>query len=185
MDRKTGTMPHATTETIHEARPPVADAARPDFVLARFRSSARLDDALHRLATAGFGREDLALPDLDPPIERHTPELASKAADDDTEAQQSRLFHSSVGGSFAAMMAATAVAATGGAAAAVAGVALGVGAAVAGVTHLFSRALSHSEQQDRDRKAAAGRLLLAVRTPTEAQRTRAATILREIGAELF
>lgn len=161
------------------------DVTQADFILARFRSSADLDEAIKFLESAGFGRADLGLPDLDLPPELQTPELASKPADTDVDAQQVRVFHSAVGGSFAAMMAATAVAATGGVAAAVAGIGIGVGAAVAGLANLTSRALSHSEQQDRDRKAAEGKLLLAVRTDSPARRERATDIMRQAGAEVL
>lgn len=175
--------PAASSDRVAATAP--LDATEADFILARFRSSQALDDALHRLEAAGFGREDLGLPEMDVAPVLRTPETASRPADIDTDAQQSRIFHSAVGGSFAAMMAATAVAATGGVAAAVAGAALGVGAAVAGIAHLTSRALSHSEQQDRDRKASEGRLFLAVRTVSDQRRDNAVAVLREAGAEVL
>lgn len=156
----------------------------PDALLARFRSSQALDDAIRRLETAGFGRDDLGLPDIAPPTEQNTPEAGSKAADTGDEASYVRAFHSSVGGSFAALMAATAVAATGGAVIAIAGAAVGAGAVVAGAANLISRAFSNTEQADRDRKAAEGRLFLAMRVPTPDRRQRAETIVREVGGEI-
>ncbi|HJS84339.1 MAG TPA: hypothetical protein VJ779_02650 [Acetobacteraceae bacterium] len=154
-------------------------------LLARFRSTQALDDAIRALEASGFGRDDLGLPEINPPPERASPEAGSKAADTDVEAQQSRVFHSAVGGSFAAMMGATAVAATGGIAAAVAGVALGTGAAVAGVASLLSSSLSHSEQQTRERKAREGTLVLAVLAKSDERRDRAVAILQEAGGELL
>jgi hypothetical protein len=185
-----GAAPGSTAAAVATVPEPLANPAGDPaimggFILARFRRCEALDQALHQLEVSGFGREDLALPDLDAPPERSTPEAGTKPADDDVESQQSRLVHSAVGGSFAAMMAATAVAATGGVAAAVAGAALGVGAAVAGVAHLMSRALDHSERQSRERKAAEGRLFLAVRTVSPERRERAIEVLRQAGGELL
>lgn len=154
-------------------------------VLARFRSSEALDHAILQLEASGFDREDLGLPEINPPVERATPEAGSKAADSDVDEQQSRLVHSGVGGAVGAMAAATAVAATGGMAAAVAGAALGVGAATAGVAHLLSRALSHSDRQTREKLAAEGRLVLAVRTPSPEKREHACEVLRQTGGELL
>ncbi|MGH7042552.1 MAG: hypothetical protein ACREFY_10530, partial [Acetobacteraceae bacterium] len=115
------------------------DVGTADFLLARFRSSATLDAVIEKLEVSGFNREDLGLPDLDLAPELRTPERGSKAADTGVEAQQARVFHSAVGGSFAALIAATAVAATGGLAAVVAGVGIGAGLGVAGLAHLTSR----------------------------------------------
>ncbi len=98
------------------------------------------------------------------------------------EAQQSRLMHAGTGGAIGAMLAATATAATGGAAAAIAGAAIGAGLVVGGVAHAVSRAASGEEQAERDRKAAAGRLVLSVRAPDAEKAARAREILRLTGA---
>ncbi len=156
-----------------------------DGVLARYRQTTMLDHAILVLETKGFGREDLGLPEINPAPEHATAEAGSKPADESVEAQQSRVFHSAVGGSFAAMMAATAVAATGGVAAAVAGAALGAGAVVAGAANAISRAVGDSEQQDRERKAEHGTLVLAVRTTSPERRDIACAVLRETGGELL
>jgi hypothetical protein len=151
-------------------------------VFGLFPASAALDAAIKDLEAAGFDRADLSLPDIDPPLDRDTPELGAKEADTDVEAQQSRLMHAGTGGAIGAMLAAAATAATGGAAAAVAGAAVGAGLVVGGVAHVVSRAASGEEQADRDRKAAAGRLVLSVRTPDAAREARAREILRLTGA---
>jgi hypothetical protein len=169
-----------------EAAPEETDTApRAWELLARFRSTEALDHAIVTLEANGFGRGELGLPELDAPPERATPEASSKPADTDVEAHQSRLVHSGVGGAFAAMMGATAVAATGGVAAAIAGVALGTGAAAAGVAHLLNRSLSHSEQLDREQKAREGRLVLAVLANSAERRDRAVAVLQESGGELL
>jgi hypothetical protein len=179
-----------TTVVVHpreaQAAPrPGGDTPRAWELLARFRSTEALDHAIVTLEANGFGRQELGLPEINPTPEHATPEAGSKAADTGVEDQQSRVFHSAVGGSFAAMMGATAVAATGGVAAAVAGAALGAGAAVAGVEHLLNRGLSHSEQLDRERKAREGTLVLAVLATSSERRDRAVDVLRESGGELL
>ena len=142
----------------------------------------RLNTSIKALEESGFDRADLSLPEVEPPPERATPEAGATAADTDVEAQQSRILHSAVGGSVAAMMAAAATAATGGVAAAVAGAAIGTGLAVGAAANAISRWASSEEQQERDRRAAAGSLVLAVRTANSARRDRAVEILRTTGA---
>ena len=151
-------------------------------VFALLPTSAVLNEAIKQLETAGFDRADLSLPEIDPPPERATPEAGAKEPDTGVEAQQSRLLHSGVGGAIGAMMAATATAATGGAAAAIAGAAIGGGLVVGGIAHVISRGASEEEQEDRDRKAAAGKLVLSVRAPTAERQARAAEVLRAVGA---
>lgn len=144
--------------------------------------SGTLNDAIKVLEESGFDRADLSLPEVDPPPERATPEAGASEADTDVEVQQSRLAHTAIGGSVAAMAAATATAATGGVAAAVAGAAIGAGLAVGAAANLISRWSSDEEQKERDRRAAAGRLVLAVRAADAARRERAIGVLRQVGA---
>ncbi len=177
--------PAAAPATGPADEPAAAPAPETWEVLARFRSSEALDHAIMALEAGGFGRGDLGLPEMDAPVERATPEAGSKAADTEVENQQSRVAHSAIGGSVAAMIAATAVAATGGVAAAVAGAALGAGAAAVGLSHLLSHALSHSERATRERLAAEGRLVLAVRTASPEKREHACEVLRQTGGELL
>ena len=137
-----------------------------DLVYGLMPDSDRLNTAIKALENSGFDRADLSLPEIDPPAERATPEAGTAEADTDVEAQQSRLVHSAVGGSFAAMMAATATAATGGVAAAVAGAAIGTGLAVGAAANAISRWASNEEQKERDRRAIEGKLVspFALRT---------------------
>lgn len=158
-----------------------ATPAAAGLVYALMPDGERLNTAIKALEESGFDRADLSLPEVDPPVDRATPEAGATEADTDVEAQQSRLVHSAVGGSFAAMMAATATAATGGVAAAVAGAAIGTGLAVGAAANAISRWASNEEQQERDRRAAAGRLVLAVRTADAARRDRAVEVLRANG----
>ena len=153
-----------------------------DIVYALMPDGDRLNTAIKALEDSGFDRADLSLPEIDPPPERATPEAGTTEADTDVEAQQSRLVHSAVGGSFAAMMAATATAATGGVAAAVAGAAIGTGLAVGAAANAISRWASSEEQKERDRRAAEGKLVLAVHVTEPVRRDRAVAILRAAGA---
>jgi predicted phage tail protein len=151
-------------------------------VFALMPTSAVLNEAIKQLETAGFDRADLSLPEIDPPVEHATPEAGAKEPDTGIEAQQSRVMHSGVGSAIGAMMAGVATAATGGAAAAIAGAAIGGGLLVGGVAHMISRGASEEEQEDRDRKAAAGKLVLSVRAPDAERQARAAAVLRAVGA---
>lgn len=141
-----------------------------------------LDAAIKELETAGFDRADLSLPEIDPPPDRATPEAGAKEADTDVDAQQARVMHGGVGGAAAAMIAGTAAAATGGAAAVIAAAAIGSGLAVGAAANAISRAFSNEEQADRDRKLAAGKLVLSVRAATPDRQARARDILSAAGA---
>lgn len=79
------------------------------------------------------------------------------------------------------MAAGTATAATGGAAAGIAGAAVAGGLVMGGVAHVISRGASEEEQEDRDQKAAAGKLVLSVRARTTKRQARAAEVLRAVG----
>ncbi|MBV8612251.1 MAG: hypothetical protein JOY66_00575 [Acetobacteraceae bacterium] len=192
MANETGPRDPAAKTIIVRPRSSEGDAPRTGGVpqawelLARFRSTEALDNAIRALEARGFERQDLGLPEIDPPPERATPEAAAKAADTDVEARAARVMHASTGGSMAAMVAGTAAAvATGGVAAAVAGAALGAGAAVAGATSLLSGGLSHAEQLEREQKAREGRLVLAILAKSDERRDRAVTVLQEAGGELL
>ena len=159
-----------------------APAVAAPAVFGLFPTSQALVNAIKQLEAAGFDRADLSLPEMDPPPERATPELGAKPPDTDIDAQQSRSFHSGVGGSIGAMAAALVVAVTGGTLGAMIGAAIGGGLAVAAPAHLISRAASRREQGDRDRKVAKGRLVLSVRVPKAERAARATDILRQSGA---
>jgi hypothetical protein len=165
-----------------EEHPDIPAGTTAQAVFAHMPTSAVLNEAIKRLQLAGFDRADISLPELNPPVERATPDAGAKEPDTGVEAQQSRLMHSSTGGAIGALLAGTAAAATGGAAAAIAGAAIGGGVLVGGIAHVISRGASEAEQEDRDRKAAAGKLVLSVRAPTAEREARAAKVLREVGA---
>jgi len=150
-------------------------------VRARFDHSSAMQEAISQLAVAGFDRADMSLPDDTVSVAQATPEGGAKEADTDEDARQARTVHTSTAASIAAMAAAGVTIATGGAALpAVAAAALAAGA-VGGAIYAASSAANNSEQQDRDAKAADGRLILSVRASTPEQRSKAETILRSAG----
>jgi hypothetical protein len=172
--------PAAATQARNppRARMDEPSIARPT-VFGLFASSAALNNAIKELEMAGFDRADLSLPDTQP---RNAPDLSPKPPDTGVEAQQSRIFHTSVAGAFAAVVAAMIAAALGGGVGPMVGAAIAAALVVSATVHLISRAASRREQMDRDRKAASGRLVLSVRTPAAVKVAHATEILQRAGA---
>jgi hypothetical protein len=150
-------------------------------VRATFPTSDRMQDAIGRLELSGFDRADLSLPEAAPPLERSTPESGAEPADTEDDARQARTMHSSTAAAAAAIAAAGLTIGTGGAAAPAIAAAVLAGGAIGGATSAVSSAAISGEQRDRDAKAAAGTLILSVRTPTRAMRDKAVDILRAAG----
>ena len=151
-------------------------------VRATFATPDAMQDAVAQLELSGFDRADLSLPEVLPPPECATPEAGAKPADTEADARQTRTLHTSAAATVAAMAAGGAVIATGGAAApALAAAALG-GGLFGGAAYAISSATNSAEQQDRERKATAGTLVLSVRTSNEAKRGETEAILRSSGA---
>lgn len=148
-------------------------------VHARFATSEALNEAVAQLSMAGFDRADLALPDRHRSPDQY---LGAATATTDVDSQQARTLATSLAAAAGAMLAGGVVVATGGAAgvAAVAAVAAGGGAGA--VAHAIAATAQDADHADRDRKAAAGDLILAVRTPTRAKQDLAETLVRQSGA---
>jgi len=146
-------------------------------VRASFGHPDAMQAAVDRLETSGFDRADLSLPEPVP----STPEAGARPVDTEPDARQTRTLHVS-GAAAAVALAAAGVVIAGGGAVAWAVVAAVVGATVAGgLVHLLSSAANQGEQMDRERKAAAGTLILSVRTPDPQKRGEAVAILRAAG----
>jgi hypothetical protein len=160
---------------------PVAETGGLHEVRAWFRDPALLQDAIHQLTMAGFDRADLSLPEAAPPLERSTPESGAETPDTEEDARQIRTVHTSTAAAAAAMLGAGVTVATGGAALPAVAAAFAAAGVVGGATYAASSAVNASEQSERDDRAAAGQLILSVRTPTEARRDRALAILRAAG----
>lgn len=155
--------------TLHEVR-------------ATFSDPAMMQEAVSRLEVSGFDRADLSLPDVAPPAERATPEYGAREVDTEADARQARTLHTSGAAAAVGMAAAGVVIATGGAAAPAVAAAIVGGGLAGGAAYALSSVSNQAEQQDREMKAATGRLVLSVRTPTVEKRDAAETILRAAGA---
>jgi hypothetical protein len=154
----------------------------PVAVRATFARADQMQDAVARLSVSGFDRADLGLPSPASVEGLEPPEFGSKPASTPADARQARTLGVSTAAAAAAIAAVGVTVATGGAALpaiAAAGVA---GSAAGGAVFAVTDAAASAEQSDRDGRAEDGELVLAVRTPTEAKRTRADAILRAAGA---
>jgi len=149
-----------------------------------FHSAKQMQEAVRMLSVSGFDRADLSVPELSPPIERSTPESGAKPAYTEADARQTRTLQASTAAAGAALLGAGTIVATGGGAMPAAAAAIAVGAAAGGATYAVSKSTNDAEQKDRDARATAGRLIVAVRVPTEAKRSEAEAILRSAGAEI-
>ena len=153
--------------TLHEVR-------------AIFGDPEAMQNAVSKLELSGFDRADLSLPEVLPA--HPTPEAGAKPVDTEEDARQARTLHTSGAAAAAGMAAAGVVIATGGAAAPAVAAAVVGGGLAGGVAFALSSAANSREQQDRDLKAATGRLILSVRTPDLQKRNTAEAILRAAGA---
>jgi len=150
-------------------------------VRARFRDPDAMERAIEQLEISGFDRADLSLPEAKPPIERATPEYGAKAPSDEADARQARTLHTSGAATAAGMAAAGVVIATGGAAVPAVAAAVVGGGLAGGVAYALSSSANSVEQEDRERKAAEGTLILSVHAVSEAKRGEATAILRAAG----
>jgi hypothetical protein len=141
-----------------------------------------MQDAVSRLEVSGFDRADLSLPEVAPPAEMATPEYGAREVDTEDDARQARTLHTSGAAAAVGMAAAGVVIATGGAAAPAVAAALVGGGLAGGAAYALSTASNRDEQEDRERRAATGTLVLSVRAPTAEKRQEAEAILRAAGA---
>jgi len=151
-------------------------------VWATFATPDLLQNAIAQLEISGFDRADLSLPEVNPPPDLATPEAGARPADTEEDARQARTLHTSAAAAIAAMAAGGAVIATGGAVAPALAAAVAGGGVFGTAAYAISSATNSEEQDDRERKAAAGTLVLSVRTPTAAKQGDAQAILRSAGA---
>jgi hypothetical protein len=154
---------------IHEVR---ATFATPDL----------MQNAITQLEMSGFDRADLSLPEVQPPAEFATPESGAKPADTEEDARQARTLQTSAVAAIAALAAGGAVIATSGAVAPAIAAAVAGGGMFGSAAYAISSAANNAEQDDRERKAATGTLILSVRVPSETKRGKAEAILRSAGA---
>lgn len=154
----------------------------PMAIRATFARADQMQDAVGRLSLSGFDRADLDLPSPASIEGTETPESGSKPASTPADARQTRTLGASTAAAAAAIAAAGVTVATGGAALPAVAAAALAGGAVGGGVFAVTDAANSTEQADRDERAVHGDLVLAVRTPTEAKRSKADAILRAAGA---
>ncbi len=147
-----------------------------------FSNDAAMQEAIGQLTRAGFDRAELSLPvaQLDPA--HATPETSAEVPTTPIDVQQTRTMATSMAGTIGAFAAAGAIIATGGAAALAIAGAAAVGGGAAAVVHTAGDGIAANEQQRLDDRAAAGELVLAVRTITADKRDIAMRIMRDCGA---
>jgi len=149
-------------------------------VRATFHDSDQMQAAVNELTMRGFDRAELTLPARGHSLGEAGSD-GDKPVSTDEDARQLRTLGASTAASAVGMAAAGIVIATGGAALpAVAAAVLG-GAAAGGATFAATEAGVAGEQQTRDDQAAAGHLVLSVRTPTAEKVEKARAILTSAG----
>jgi len=149
-------------------------------VRATFRDSDQMQAAVNELTMSGFDRAELTLPARGHSLDE-AGSSGTKPVATDEDARQARTLGVSTAASAVGMAAAGVVIATGGAALpAVAAAVLG-GAAAGGATFAATEAGVAAEQHTRDDQAAAGHLVLSVRTPTAEKVEKAKAILTSAG----
>ncbi len=159
-----------------------------------FSTDAALQDAVGRLTRSGFDRAAISLPVANPTAAEATP---TQGADDpvtEDDQRQTRTMNTSMAATAAAFVGAGVTVATGGAALVAGAVAAGLGVAAGGAVQAAHTAANSAYSEERDRKGAAGQLVLsatahdpdAVMKATQAMQaagaTRVATVTREGGA---
>jgi len=139
-----------------------------------------MQNAVSKLTMNGFDRAELTLP-----ARGHSLDEAGSSADKpvatEEDARQARTLGASTAASAAALAAAGIIVATGGAAAPAVAGALLAGGAAGGATFAATSAGTEGEQHTRDDQAAAGRLVLSVRTATAEKAAKAREILTSTG----
>jgi hypothetical protein len=151
-------------------------------VRATFARSDQMQDAVSKLSMSGFDRADLSLPSPALIDGTETPEAGTKPASTESDARQARTLGASTAASVAAIAAAGITIATGGAAAPAIAAAVVAGGAAGGSAFAIGKAVTGSEQTNREERASGGDLILAVRAVTEQKRSEAESILRAAGA---
>jgi hypothetical protein len=148
-------------------------------VRARFTTAEALNKAAAQLSMHGFDRADLSLPE---PIGTQDQELGASTAAPDVDSRQARTLATSMAAAAGAMVAGGVVVATGGAAAVAAIAAVAAAGGAGALVGAVATGAKHATEHDRESKAAAGDLILAVRTPTPAKQDLAQSIARQFGA---
>lgn len=159
----------ALTQTVHE-------------VQGTFPSDATMQDALSELTLAGYDRADFSLPEDQPVGEVVTPNESAAPPTDNEDKTQLRTLGTSMAGYAGAVAVAGATLATGGAAGLAVAAAALVGAGTAAAANAAGHAADNAQVARRDERGREGRLILAVRTTTQAQVDQVTGLMQTAGA---
>lgn len=147
-----------------------------------FPNDDTMQDALSQLTLVGYDRADFSLPEEQQASTANTPTEGAENPTDDTDKAQLRTLGTSMAGYAGAVAVAGAVIATGGAAALAVGGAAAVGLGTAAAANATGQAADQAAVDERNRRGAAGTLILAVRTTTQAQADQVIGIMQKAGA---
>ena len=164
-----GKVGPALKDTVHE-------------VQGHFPNDATLQDALGRLTLQGFDRADFSLPEEQSAGTHTTPNEGAANPTDDIDKTQLRTMGTGMAGFAGAAAVAGATIATGGALGVAALAAGAVGLGTAAVAEAGGRVADQAMIDERNRRGAAGTLILAVRTRSPAQADEVMRLMREAGA---
>ena len=147
-----------------------------------FPNDEAMQDALAQLGLAGYDRADFSLPEEQTRPGAGTPTEGAENPTDEIDKAQLRTLGTAMAGYAGAVAVAGAVIATGGAAALAIGGAAAVGAGAAAAAEATGQAADKATVEERNRRGAAGTLVLAVRTHTPEQAQQVMGLLQKAGA---
>jgi len=147
-----------------------------------FSNDDTMQDALSQLTLAGYDRADFSLPEEQHSTATATPNESAENPTDDIDKAQLRTLGTGMAGYAGAVAVAGAVLATGGAALLAVGGAAIVGAGTAAAAEAVGQAADKNAIGERNRRGAAGTLVLAVRTRTPAQAQQVMDLMQKTGA---
>lgn len=153
-----------------------------DEVQALFPSDATLQEAIAQLTLAGYDRADFSLPEADPTPGQATPNESADNPNTDVDNRQIRNMTTGMAGVAGAFAAAAATAATGGAAAVAIGAAAAAGLGAGGLVAATNTGFDAAQHEEREERARAGKLVLAVHIKDSVEHGKVMDIARRAGA---
>ncbi len=168
-----------TEQGAGKVGPTLADTVQE--VQGHFPNDAAVQDALGRLTLAGYDRADFSLPEEQAALQA-MPDSGAASPSDHIDKAQIRTMNTGMAGFAGAAAAAGVTIATGGAAALAAGAAAAVAVGAGAVTHAVNHAADNAAVNERNRRGAAGTLILAVRTRSPEAVQQVMGLLRDAGA---
>ena len=149
-----------------------------------FPDDATLQEALSQLERAGHDRAEFSLPEEQVLVDPNstTPNVESQAAEGSVDRQQIRTLNTGMAGYAGATIAAGAAVASGVGIPVAIGLAAAAGAATVATSTGIGAAAAQAQVDERNRRGAAGTLVLAVQVADQAQADQATQIMQQAGA---